>query len=303
MKSKRLIFAFIMLSLMGEFCSHHRSGEVIAWVNDEPIYFNEFQKRLKAVWGEPSGDEDFDYRLRLKCLEEMITQRLILKEAERLKIKLSDQELEKELGQLLDLDRADFLQTLNELGLNEKEWKEQFRALLLIKKTVDVVLRYQVEVSEDELKSYYQSHRDEFVAPERVRVKQILVSDEKLANSLWRRLKKGADFSELAREYSQSPEAKKGGDLGWVERGQLPRAIEDVIFKLKPPKITKPIKTAFGYHILKVVERTAPEKLSFSEVKQEIYKRLLEEKKDQLYKEWISQLWKRSQIVINYQLI
>jgi len=278
--------------------------QVIAWVNQEPIYLEEFQRQLTLNWSSDlSGLNDLDYRLRLKCLEEMVSEYLILQEANRLGINLTPEELEKEIENAREIDRAGFLHSLSQLGLTEEEWKQEIKKVLLIKKTVSTVLQYQIEIKEEELKNYYQEHIQEFILPERVRVRQILVSEPELAKSIYRRVISGENFGKLAQEYSESPEAKKGGDLGWVERGQLPRAVEEVIFKLKPGKISPPLKTAFGYHILKVEDKTSSEKQSYEQVRERIYQKLYEQKQERVYQRWISGLWRRAKIVINYQLL
>ena len=298
------VFLILFLFLPGCFQKNNHQKQVIAWVNQEPIYLEDFQKQLNLNWGsDVFGIDDLDYQLRLKCLEEMISEHLILQEAKRLGIDLVPSEVEEEVRGAQEIDRAGFLHSLSQLGLSEEEWKQEIEKLLLIRKTVETVLKYQINLEEAELKRYYQEHIQDFILPERVRVRQILVSERKLAESIYRGLISGQDFDELAKKYSESPEAKTGGKLGWVERGQLPRAVEELVFKLKPGKVSRPLKTVFGYHILMVEDKTPPEKQSYEQVREQIYQKLLEEKQNHLYQKWISGLWRRSKIVINYQLL
>jgi len=83
----------------------------------------------------------------------------------------------------------------------------------------------------------------------------ILVKTEKLAVELKEKLAKGADFSQLARKFSICPSKKKGGDLGEFRRGQMVKAFDDVVFKKELLKVHGPIKTKFGYHLIKTLYR------------------------------------------------
>ncbi|MBL4900608.1 MAG: peptidylprolyl isomerase [Colwellia sp.] len=83
----------------------------------------------------------------------------------------------------------------------------------------------------------------------------ILVKTEKLALELKEKLAKGADFAQLARKFSICPSKKKGGDLGEFRRGQMVKAFDDVVFKKELLKVHGPIKTKFGYHLIKTLYR------------------------------------------------
>ncbi|MBW2973696.1 peptidyl-prolyl cis-trans isomerase [Candidatus Woesearchaeota archaeon] len=90
--------------------------------------------------------------------------------------------------------------------------------------------------------------------PKKVHAKHILVKTEEEANAILYDLKNGKDFDELAKEKSLCPSGKKGGDLGWFGRNQMVKEFETAAFSLKPGELSKPIKTQFGWHIIKVVE-------------------------------------------------
>lgn len=88
-----------------------------------------------------------------------------------------------------------------------------------------------------------------------VRASHILVSSLEEANHLAKELKAGKDFGELAGKYSSCPSGKEGGDLGFFSKGQMVKEFEDAAFSLKPGEVSQPIKTQFGYHLIKVTER------------------------------------------------
>ena len=83
----------------------------------------------------------------------------------------------------------------------------------------------------------------------------ILVKTEKLALELKEKLAKGADFAQLARNFSICPSKKKGGDLGEFRRGQMVKAFDEVVFKKELLKVHGPVKTKFGYHLIKTLYR------------------------------------------------
>ena len=88
-----------------------------------------------------------------------------------------------------------------------------------------------------------------------VRASHILVSSEREANRILDELRKGKDFSGMARRYSTCPSGKGGGDLGFFGKGQMVKEFEDAAFSLKEGELSKPVKTDFGYHIIKVTAR------------------------------------------------
>jgi len=112
--------------------------------------------------------------------------------------------------------------------------------------------------SDLEVRNYYDQHPGEFHSSEEVHIRQILVHDEGVADDIEQKLKKGASFEQLSIQYSLAPNAKKGGEIGFVARGQLPKMFEDEIFALKPGSVSSVIRTDSSFHIFKVDERRAP---------------------------------------------
>jgi peptidyl-prolyl cis-trans isomerase D len=134
-----------------------------------------------------------------------------------------------------------------------------------------------IEIGEDEIEFYYNTHIDEFEHPESIRARHILFDDEDIAKDVLEKLKNGADFSELAKEYSKGPTKDTGGDLGYFERGKMVPEFEDIAFALEVGEISEIVKTQFGYHIIKLEDRKEPYTEKFDEVKEKIKSKLLEE--------------------------
>ncbi len=139
-----------------------------------------------------------------------------------------------------------------------------------------------IQVSDAQVQSYYSSHMDQYRTPERVHARHILLStagkqeNEKpkikaAAEDLLKQLKGGGDFAKLAEKNSADPgSAQKGGDLGWVVRGQMVKEFEETTFSLKPKEISNVITTQYGYHIIQVLEKEPARLRSLAEAKPEI---------------------------------
>jgi parvulin-like peptidyl-prolyl isomerase len=112
--------------------------------------------------------------------------------------------------------------------------------------------------ADDQVRAYYEGHPTEFKSGEEVHVRQILIHDEAQADDIVQKLKGGAAFEALSAQYSLAPNAKKGGEIGYVSRGELPKMFEDEIFALKPGSISNVIRTDSSFHIFKVDERRPP---------------------------------------------
>lgn len=131
--------------------------------------------------------------------------------------------------------------------------------------------------SDAEVQAYYNQHQTDFRSDEEVRVRQILVHDEALANQIREKLKAGTPFGDLSAEYSRAPNAKRGGEIGYVSRGELPKMFEDEIFRLRPGEISGVIRTDSSFHIFQVDDRRPAGLMELHEAAPIIRTRLREE--------------------------
>ena len=131
-------------------------------------------------------------------------------------------------------------------------------------------------VVEDEIKLLYEERKDSLIKPERRYLNQILVQDENLAKEIYTSLTKKSDFEKIA--VNMANQKKEDIDLGWNTKDELPDAIVDDVFKLKDKSISKPLETAFGWHIIKVLEIEERTELTYLNVKNQLENELLLEK-------------------------
>jgi parvulin-like peptidyl-prolyl isomerase len=220
-----------------------------ARVNGQPITLAEFQRererRMMGMQVEPATAAAFDASI----LQTMIDQVLIEQAAGRLGIVVTDDEVDSELALEADLAAANG-QTLEDIVAAQlytmDEYRETLRGMLLTQKVSQVVIN---------------------VPPyaEQVHSRHILVADEATARALLAQIQAGADFAQLAMQYSlDTSTARTGGDLDWVSRGDLLQPeVEDAIFSLEPGQIApEPVKSSLGYHIVQTLEKVENRPLS-----------------------------------------
>ncbi len=172
--------------------------------------------------------------------------------------------------------------------------KQQLYAALIRTKILD-----KVKVTPEDVSAYYDTHKDEFKAEEEVKASHILVDTEDEAKKIKERLDKGEDFAEVAKASSKCPSASRGGDLGFFGKGRMVPEFEKAAFALKVGEVTGPVKTQFGWHIIKVTERKDARIKSKDEVKQEIEQKLLQDKQKKAYDDMMVKYRAGAEVVIN----
>jgi peptidyl-prolyl cis-trans isomerase C len=150
----------------------------------------------------------------------------------------------------------------------------------------------EVKVSDKECRDYYEENKERFIADEQVSASHILVKDEELANKLLNDIKDGKiSFEDCAKENSTCPSGKGGGALGSFGRGQMVKEFEDAAFAMEPGQISEaPVKTQFGYHIIKVTSKIDNEQIPYETIAEEILGALKNEKSRKAYESKINQL-------------
>jgi peptidyl-prolyl cis-trans isomerase C len=245
------------------------SSKALAIINGKEITASEFDLRWSQIpdyarktFAGPEG--------RKKFLEELINHELLLQEA-------------KKRG--FDRDRA-FLERV-----------ERFRERSLLERLRIEEVDSQVKFTREEMKAYYAANAANYTAPDELRVSHILVKTQDEALDLKKRLNQGEDFATLARKVSLDLSTRyKGGDLGFIKKGQTFPQFEKVLLILKVGGTSQPIATPFGYHIIKLVDRTSGAPLSFEDAKDQVREELLNEKRRERYEEFVASLRARAKL-------
>jgi peptidyl-prolyl cis-trans isomerase C len=164
------------------------------------------------------------------------------------------------------------------------------RRELMIRALVQDEIGSKIKVEEKDVDEYFKAHPEEF-SGDTAQVRHILVQTEDEAKDLQARLAKNESFEELAKKYSRdSATAPKGGDLGYLSREQMLPDFARVAFGLKPGEVGGPVKTPFGFHLIKLVDRKKGQALTFDQVKGQLQRRLLDERQSQRFQAWMKDL-------------
>ena len=197
--------------------------------------------------------------------------------------------------------------------MSEADLRDYTRKDLVISNFVEKTIIPSIAVSEDDARKFYEQNADKFTRGETVRASHILIgvdekasADEKKkahdkAETLRKELATGADFAKLAKENSTCPSSARGGDLGYFGKGQMVPPFESAAFNLKPGAISDVVETQFGYHIIKLIEKKAPEKVDFKEVRQRIEEYLKNQKIGMAINEYLNTARKKAAIEILYK--
>ena len=185
---------------------------LVAEVNAKPITvetFNQKYSRFTLRFHVPVAQSPGSVnKLKLGFLNKLIETELLLQEAEVRGLKVTDEELEREITHLKEDYPKDTLnEALEKIGLRLNEWKKDREEKLLIDKLIQREIDSVIHVSDDEIEKYYKANRDQFQQPLMVRARQIVVATEEEADALRTRLVRGEDFAEVARLHPLSPDA------------------------------------------------------------------------------------------------
>jgi peptidyl-prolyl cis-trans isomerase C len=273
---KRIVLCLCM-ALLVVGCAKQKEGEVLASLDGDKITVDEFNKALdkipmnmKMLVATQSGKKSY--------LDSLIVKKLLLKEAKKENVE------------------------------NEKEFQDRLsdiREQLIIESLLKKKINTSPQLNDEELKKYYDSHKDEFKKEQEISTRHILVKTEEEAKQVQGKLQKGEDFAELAKKFSIDPNAKaSGGEIGFHPKGTLLPEYEAAAFKLsKPGQVSPIVKTQFGYHIIRLEGTKPAAPVPFEEVKDFIKQKLAQEKQKELLEKYIGDLKKNAKITINEALL
>ncbi|WP_411739353.1 peptidylprolyl isomerase [Peribacillus sp. S4] len=263
------IMAFAMISSM---------DKTIASIDGEKINEDELYDALVAGYGADT-------------LDLLITNKLVELEAEKAGIKIKDEEIQKEIDVMVESygDEKSLKEQLEASGSSMDALKKDIVVYLQTKKLVEP----RITVTDDEISTYFEDNKDTFAQAEQVEASHILVEDEKTAKKVAKELAAGGDFAKLAAEYSTDTEtADNGGSLGYFGKGDMVEEFEDVAFDLDINKVSDPVKTEYGYHIIKVTGKKEAKKANLEDSKEVIKETLLSERLQEEYPVWLAEVKK-----------
>ena len=287
---------------------------IAAIVNDEIITHSELEERLRpylSYIGDNLETEEREKRramLRKEILDELINEKLMLMEAKRIGIAITDGQIESELSNLKKKlnPAANFESLLAQEKLTREEFREKLREQLLLRKVVEIQLRGKVNIpSEEEARQFFEKNSESFREPESIAVSEIVVKVEgeakwleaaKKIEDIHERLLKGEDFAALAKQYSYAPSSSRGGSLGFINLGELLPEFENAISTLKVGETSSIIKTKTGFHIIRLESRKKAYQKQFANVRKKIESQLYRLRMEQALREWVKELQEKAYI-------
>ena len=177
---------------------------------------------------------------------------------------------------------------------------EDFKKITLVTELFEKEIISKVKVSDQELKDYYDKHKEEFTPTIQIKASHILVKTEDEAKKVLDRLKKGEKFGDIAKAVSiDAGSAKNGGDLGYFSKGQMVPEFEKAAASLKVDDISVPVKTQFGYHIIKVTDKKKGAPVEFDKIRDMISQKLSGERQKGTFEQYLAELKKNYKVEIN----
>jgi len=247
-----------------------KEGQVLAEVNGSTITTGDFDREVKnlpeylrAMADNPQG--------RKELLDNMVIRELILQKAAK-----------------DGLDK----------GPEIEEKLQELKKRLVLETFLKKKLESDAQVSDADLKKFYDQNIEKFKTGDQIRASHILVKTEKEAKDIQAQLKSGAKFEDLAKKYSVDSSSAKGGDLGWFGKGSMVPAFEKAALALKEGQVSDIVKSDFGYHIIKLTGKRAAGTRPFDEVKAQIKAAIMPSKQQEIFLKIKDELKKNAKITV-----
>ena len=288
------------------------TDRVLAIVNNDAITLSEIQEAIAVYKYENRDRTENSDQLVQQFLTRMIDTRLQVQEAEREKIVIEEAEIDEELADRIKKmnmkSKEEFEAAIKAQGIPIAAVRKRIADELRRGRIVSRKVRLRVSVTEEEVTQYLEANRSKLETGLSYHARHILTLPETGAeDAAWEnariraemlrtQLLQGADFAELAKQYSRDASARDGGDLGTLKRGELALDIETQILSLAPGKISAPYRSSLGYHIFKLESKETLEGDGLARVRAQIREILFREKFDTRLDAWLKEIKQRAVI-------
>lgn len=290
-------------------------GPLVARVNGVPIYKIDFENAMESfIKGQGLAgklSEDQARQAREIVLDGLIGSELLHQKAQSIPIEVGTAEVEQTIAQTREsLGDEAFQAELSRRSMTETDLRHLVRQNLMVQKLIQDLILTRVDVSEDELRAFYEQHQTELKKPERVEASHILVKSSpsdsaakkaearRRIEEAARRAKSGEDFAVLAKQYSDDGTASQGGQLGNIQRGQTVPSFEEAAFRLHSGEVSEVVESPYGYHIIKVTGRSEPAVASFEEARDTIAQFIKQKKAQDAVEQMVQSLRAEARVEI-----
>ena len=310
------VFAAQLAPVPSNATDRARAGDVVALVNDAPIRSNDVEAAMNTIVPLTSYHQSLKpeklTELRGRALDGLIDEELRYQEAVRTNVRVAGAEIEQALARAKKgyRDEQEFEKARRASGATLPEIRASILRALMMQRVSEESVGAKCRVTEADAAAFYRENTPRFLLPEQLRVSLITIGVDRSAGppewkrarqkarDLARRIAAGASFDAIAREHSSDESRLKGGDLGFVHRGQLIEEFERALKDVTPGHVTPVVQTIFGFHLLRLAEMRPPAQKSFADVKATIVRDLTETRCKQAADAWTKSLRARARIVI-----
>jgi len=312
------LFGFILLLYGPTSLSEAVVDRVVAVVNQEMITLSEVEKRIPLLKEEIATEDRLEKQERMRALyrqvlEKLIEEKLIDQEAKKSGVKISSKEVEATMEEVKRRNAAtqeDLEKALAVEGLTLETYKKQIEKGLQRQKLINWSVKVEGKAGEKELREFYQKNIGRYRVNETYRPGQILFvipkgatpeeirEIRKKCQKVLERIKKGEDFGEMALLYSEDTSNRDHGDLGYFRRGELLPVFEREALRLKVGEVSGIIRTDFGFHIIKLLDRKGTDPLPFEEVIERVKADYYDGEMEKAFKQYLSTLREKAVIEI-----
>lgn len=310
----------VFMALFGRHLSAQTFNRVVAIVNEDVITLHELNKKVREMTGlTPDGlrsrGKKTYLETRRRILEILINEKITQAKVQELGIHVTPLQIDATIERIKAHNQwthEDLMARLREGGLTYETYRENIKKDLERFRLINSVVQSKIIVREEQLKQYYENHKEEFSSEETVHLAGIFLmrknpKDEDEIRELSRkmehilaRLSKGEDFGELAKEFSQGPGAREKGDLGSFQTAQLEQELRKVLENMPEGGVSAPIVRANGIQTVKLIKRQDAKVKPFKEVRDVIYMMLYKDEVNKNYASWIKELRESSYTKINF---
>jgi len=274
--------------------------KILATIDGEPITVHELKQFTdRTIRGRQLGTQD-----QATLLDGLITEKIVAKEVSDKGIIVKDEDVDRYIDSIKERNKINdeqLKQALAQQGLTMEAYRTQIREDIQRQQLITREIRGKVNVTPEEVQRYYDAHLAEYSTPGKIQVAHIVIRlpeeappDQVAAatakvNEVRARLKKGADFAETAKQYSEDATAQNGGELGWFKQGELLEPLEKAAEPLKVGEVSEPVRTKAGLHIIKLEAREGESHQKLEELADQIKEKLYNAALEERFQKWITE--------------
>lgn len=281
---------------------------IVAIVNDDIITLVELNKATAAYHEKiNAGSYSDDQKKNLikevneKALQALIDQSLTHQEARRYNIRISENEVNRAIDNILksrSMSMEALKKALSQEGVEFEEYKENIEKQILQNRLINHAVKSKVVVLESDIQKYYETHKEQYAGQQKYHLRNILMESESKIKTAKSKLDEGQAFHVVAKAYSEAPNAADGGDLGLFDVQAFPEQIKHSIQQLDAGQYTDVILTPQGFQIFYVQDIATEQGKTYEDVHDEIHKKLYDEKIEKKFLTWHESLKKKAHIKI-----